>query len=376
MTVTAELFENLQKRNSIIIEAVKTRAASVCPDALDMIGVTGSFQSGDAHPYSDLDLLIIINDSAGYALSECFVLGDGEEAVGFDIYCHTWEQMEVMADYTSPYVSKLLCADVMYTRTDAVKTRYDSLRQRLETVMAEPFSRRRAAVIDGYLSHAARALGEMFLATDPGEVRAWAASVLSDTESAVLLANGDYVRHGVRGIPSQLAALDLLPQDYPTLHRAVTDAAGADGLRSAARELLSCVRGWFDTLCQQQCPKPVPDGNALAGTCEEMVSNWYQKLRRAAGENDRYLSMMSCAACAGMLGELSAEYALPPLPSVMENGEAWDCGAAVGAFARANGALCAFRAEHGTPMRRYRSAEAFAAAYTEAVGSGDGQNTQ
>ena len=86
--------------------------------------------------------------------------------------------------------------------------------------------------------------------------------------------------------------------------------------------------------------------------------------------------MMSCAACAGMLGELSAEYALPPLPSVMENGEAWDCGAAVGAFARANGALCAFRAEHGTPMRRYRSAEAFAAAYTEAVGSGDGQNTQ
>ena len=70
----------LFEKNTRIIEAVIARAAEVCPKSLDLIAVTGSFASGDFHEKSDLDLLIVISDDAGYALSHCFILDD----VGYD----------------------------------------------------------------------------------------------------------------------------------------------------------------------------------------------------------------------------------------------------------------------------------------------------
>ena len=55
-------------RNQKIINAVLEKERSLCPGAVALIGVYGSFQTGDVHPLSDLDLLILINDDRGWAL--------------------------------------------------------------------------------------------------------------------------------------------------------------------------------------------------------------------------------------------------------------------------------------------------------------------
>ena len=118
-----EVKQALFEKNARIIEAVRHRAELVCPGSLDMIAVTGSFASGDFHEKSDLDLLIVIGDDAGYALSHCFILGD----VGYDLYCHSWDRLEHTAEYDSPYVSKLLDAQIVYCRDDAVRMRFDEI---------------------------------------------------------------------------------------------------------------------------------------------------------------------------------------------------------------------------------------------------------
>ena len=66
----------LELRNRRIIDAVIEKEKAVCPGALALIGIYGSFQTGDIHPYSDLDLLILINDDRGWQLGTAFIQED------------------------------------------------------------------------------------------------------------------------------------------------------------------------------------------------------------------------------------------------------------------------------------------------------------
>lgn len=59
------LIAQLKNRNNRIIAAIIKKAGLVCPDSLALIGIAGSFHSGDIHERSDLDLCIVINDEDG-----------------------------------------------------------------------------------------------------------------------------------------------------------------------------------------------------------------------------------------------------------------------------------------------------------------------
>ena len=50
----------LDIRNQKIIDAVLEKEKALCPGAVALIGIYGSFLTGDIHPLSDLDLLILI----------------------------------------------------------------------------------------------------------------------------------------------------------------------------------------------------------------------------------------------------------------------------------------------------------------------------
>jgi len=78
-----ELITELKNRNTRIITAIIKKADTVCPGSIALIGIGGSFCSGDIHERSDLDLCIVINDNHGWKIADCLILNE----VGFDIYC-------------------------------------------------------------------------------------------------------------------------------------------------------------------------------------------------------------------------------------------------------------------------------------------------
>ena len=77
--------KQLEERNQKIIDAVLQKEKKLCPGSIALIGIYGSFATGDVHAKSDLDLLILINDDRGWQLSSCFIQDD--LGVGHDIYC-------------------------------------------------------------------------------------------------------------------------------------------------------------------------------------------------------------------------------------------------------------------------------------------------
>ena len=89
---------DMENRNNRIIKAILEKEKTVCPGSVAMIGIYGSFQTGDIHPLSDLDLLILINDDRGWQLGTVFIQDD--LGVGHDIYCTTWESLREDARFT------------------------------------------------------------------------------------------------------------------------------------------------------------------------------------------------------------------------------------------------------------------------------------
>ncbi len=102
--------EALLIRNERMVKTVIEKSKRVCPDSVALIGVYGSFSTGDIHDKSDFDFFTVKNYSRGYRMRSCFILGD----VAHDIYCTTWQQVEDMALYSTQYISGLMDLNIVY----------------------------------------------------------------------------------------------------------------------------------------------------------------------------------------------------------------------------------------------------------------------
>ena len=130
------LAEKMERRNQKLIDALLSRINRDCPDAVDMIGICGSFCNGDFHERSDLDLMILINDPKAYGIAECFVIGE----VGFDFYCTSWDSLEEDAKCGTAHLAKLMDTKIVYSRTDDAMKRYTALREKARAILDAPFS--------------------------------------------------------------------------------------------------------------------------------------------------------------------------------------------------------------------------------------------
>ena len=118
----------MEKRNQKLIHAIIEKASRECPGALAMIGIYGSFCTGDIHDKSDLDLMILINDERGYCLARTFILED--EGIGHDLYCTTWEALEHDATFCHPHIAKLMDSKIVHCADDSFRIRLEDLRRK------------------------------------------------------------------------------------------------------------------------------------------------------------------------------------------------------------------------------------------------------
>ena len=299
----------LHTRNRAIIDAVLAKAARCCPDALDLVAVTGSFSRDEYYERSDLDLLIVINDPAGYRLAKCFALGD----VAHDIYCQTWERLEHAASYPDPHVDKMLHAKIVYCREESVRERYLQLGDALRTRMASAPSAETLEAIDGHMAGAWQDFGRLSLEEGLGRCRYYAAGVLYRIEYAVYMLNGAYIRHGIRGIPAEICALPRLPEGFAAHYHALIEAETVEDTKQELSALMRATDTLIGEVRAKISPRKPLTADALRGTHEEIHSNWRSKMYRAAEEGDRYLSWMTEAAAQDFYYDMAAEYEMSPV---------------------------------------------------------------
>jgi predicted nucleotidyltransferase len=293
--------EKLLERNRQIIDAVIQKGG----EDIALIGITGSFQTGEYYEKSDLDLMIVSNSQRSANISSCFVMDD----IGFDIYGTSWTRLEEMANYESTYVSKLMDADICYCPDPENRKRYMELRKKLEDTLKKPLSLktyvRAGKALDEALSHYSR----LMLNDEKGECRYYSASVLYGIKNVMCFLNNTYFKKGVKDHINEMIEMKEQPQGFIEQFNNAVKAKTVRQMKNTTTAVLKSVSDLYTHMGKQFEEKRDLTKEGLSGSYEEVWSNWKNKVYKAVTDNDAHAALMSGVMCQNFyINEMYAEY--------------------------------------------------------------------
>ncbi len=335
-----------------LITAVIEKSRQTCPNSLALVGIYGSAATGDTHPKSDLDLLIIINDPQGYSLADTFILEN--EGVAYDLYCTTWQMLENDAEVRHARLAKLMDSKIAYVNDQSAPARLQSLREKAAQILS---SDQRFTRCGELLTRMKIMFADAVCADSLGKMRGYAAQAIDSALDITMLYGGRYFHRGIRRTFEELEGLPQ-PENFCGTIDGITTAESPETLADSMTALLKTTSAFL----KRGVPLSTPTPESLTGTAEEMYSNWKNKLPLAAENGDRFASFMTLAAFQSMLDEVTAGTTLAqPLPleaydpgDLYENARLFD--SVFGAYVREV-------AEYGVTPRKFKDADDFIKSY-------------
>lgn len=310
--------QQLYDRNNKIIEIVLNQIKKECPNSVDMIGIGGSFCSGDIYENSDLDLVIIENDAKAGILCKCFILGN----VGFDIYTQGWNRFEETAKYNHPYVTKLFDLDIIYTRDDSVKERYEKLREIAIKNMNDIDNI--SMQVSNHFIELLRTYRILGTSDNLSESYKCLAKILKEVEFIIYMINKTYIKKGTKRVPEEISNMNILPDNFMEIYNKVPLCSTIDEIKDISSSLIAKIKQLLEeqnityniedivTLHKEQSKEQI-SSDALTGTYEEIYSNYKNKIYHATKTNNAYLSFVTMAACQEFYDDMSSSYNIPSI---------------------------------------------------------------
>ena len=347
----------LNERNQAIINAIIEKAEKKYPGVLALIGIYGSFQTGDIHEKSDLDLMIVINDDMGWGLGCTFIQDDLN--VGHDIYCTTWESLANDAGFSHPNIAKLMDSRIVYCADEKYMERLSALREEARKRIESPVSADDIEAARAQLRDAEHYFSLAMSAELLPEIRGNAGGVIYHAENIAALLNKRYFRFGMKRAYQELKAMPQCPEGFTDIIENVVAADTRTALKESLTELMGVLQEMFFSF-----RKDVENSMNIEGTYEEMFSNWRNKMYLAAELSDKHMAFMCMTNAQAMLDDIFAENDIGKY-DVMAGYDPHDLLKTAQAF---DDLLESYRKEYdkaGTKVRRYADIYEFARAYKE-----------
>jgi len=300
-----KLKQKLEDKNKKLIDMVIERAKRDFPEDIALIGLTGSFCTGDFHEKSDLDLIIVNNTERGWEISSCFIYDD----VGYDIYCTPWEtRLAQQAVLENPGVSSLIDLQILYCAKPEYLEKFNKLRQQALDTMAKPVSMECINRAKTHLDLAKQELADSMLFDNIGAIRYASCGVVYHIVNCLVNLNNTCIKRGIKRYLEELLSYEYLPDDFEKLYMAVIDAKTIDEIRTSSVSLLKSVVLLYDRMCGEFKSKPVPTYDNLKGTYEELWSNCRNKVITSINERDKSYAFFAAMGAQNYLDEMSDEH--------------------------------------------------------------------
>lgn len=276
--------KKLIEKNEKLISMVIERAKRDFPEDIAIIGLSGSFSTGDFHEKSDLDLIIINNTDRGWEISACFILDD----VGYDIYCTPWNtRIEAEANLESPMVSCLTNMKVLYC--------------------AKPIGIASLARAQKCINKAKQYYSEALLSDEIGAVRYASGKLAFEIINAINCLNNTCFQHGTRRYLDELHLLRYLPNNFEKTYIDIINAKSIDGIRSAAFILLKDIISLYDNMDAELIEHPIPTNDNLDGTYEELWCNLRNKVINSTQAKDKSYAFLTAVNAQNYLDEMTTD---------------------------------------------------------------------
>lgn len=303
--------QNLYARNNKIIEIIMREIQEKCPDAIDLIGIGGSFCNGDIYEKSDLDLVIICNNDNAKCLDKCFIICD----VAFDVYTQGWNRFETMAEYKHPYVTKLFDLTIIYSRNEEVLRKYKSYQALLQSNMNNPELVNKQVGL--HFEKVLEEVNSLQKVSSIGIAYRKLASIIKEIEFILFMVNRTYVKRGTKRIPEEIASLKVLPKDFLPIYNEIVNCKSLEEIQNEVLMLVNPIKNLLDNLSISYEPKEESkkdftkrtiNATDLIGTYEEIYSNWKNKMYHAVDINNTYLSFVTMSSCQEFYDEMADEF--------------------------------------------------------------------
>lgn len=298
--------KDLEIRNRKIIDAVIEKAKRVCPESLAMIGICGSFQTGDFYEKSDLDLLVLINDDKGWQLSCSFIQEDLQ--VGHDIYCTTWEKLEYDSLYNNPNIAKLMDSKIVYCADKKYIEKLEALRKKVNDNLSAPLSKEDWLKAEKMMKEAEHFYLKTMLAEDMADIWVQSGYAVYYIENAVAMLNKKYFRYGVKRVYEELELMEYKPCKLCEMIENVLSGKTSEDIKKSLTILVQeTMRVFKKVNAALPLQKKPITADYVRGTYEEMFSNWRNKMYAAADEDNIHLAFMSMISLNAMISDLGYE---------------------------------------------------------------------
>ncbi|MEK5396448.1 nucleotidyltransferase domain-containing protein [Paenibacillus sp. FSL K6-2859] len=298
----AGIRQKILNKNDRLIHMVIERAKRDFPDDIAIIGLTGSFSTGDFHEKSDLDLIIINNTAQGWGISSCFILED----VGYDIYCTPWEtRIEEQANLESPMISCLIDLELLYCAKPEYLEKLNLYRQRALDALAKPIGSECISRAKKSIDIAKQEYTNTLLFEDIGAVRYASSEVVYNLVNALTHLNNTYFKRGLKRYPEEIATYRYIPDDFENRYLAVIDAKTIVEIRSASYRFLESVNNLYNKMYKTFVIQPIPTYDNLGGSYEELWCNSRNKVIASVESNDKSYAYYAAMGTQNFLDEMT-----------------------------------------------------------------------
>jgi len=275
--------QHLLSKNQKLINMVIERAKRDFPDDIALIGLSGSFNTGDFHRYSDLDLIIVNNTGRGWQISDCFIFDD----VGYDVYCTPWERLERKAELKDYDISTLTRMRILYCAKPEYLDRFNTLKQKALDALANPIGEQCINMASEHIGFAKQNYADMILADDLQTVRYASSSLMFNLINAIVRLNNTCIQRGTKRYLEELSSYEYLPKDFKALYMAVVDAKTIEEIKDASGKFLSAIVKLQGDMRAKFVKPPTPTFESLKGTYEEAWCNLRNKVLASVGAKDK-----------------------------------------------------------------------------------------
>lgn len=281
--------------NEKIIDSIIEKSEMLCPDSLALIGVYGSVATEDVYEKSDLDLLILLNDKKGYKLATGFILDDSQ--IGYDLYCTTMDGLRYDSECHNAHLSKLMDSKIIYIKNQETYEELCSLREKTKLFLR---SDERYKRVDELIKKAKIAFADACLCDDIGRIRVSVCDIMLSLADAIMIYHGTYFKRGVKRIFEELSQFPLDSVLAENMKK-ISVSKDVSEIRSLSREIILYIEKYV----LMDYDKENPTKENIAGTYEEMYSNWRNKVEEADVKNDIFSSFVNICSLQHMISDIS-----------------------------------------------------------------------
>ena len=144
--------------------------------------------------------------------------------------------------------------------------------------------------------------------------------IMRDIEYVIYMINKSYVKRGTKRVPEEICSMNLLPDGFIDIYKDITSCKTVDEIKEKSSLLIESVKEFlykrgiqFSISCEESevtLKQDITPKN-LAGTYEEIYSNWKNKMMHAVTLNSRYLSFVTMTSCQEFYDEMHDMFNIP-----------------------------------------------------------------